>query len=337
MSRTPADQKDRRDQTAVRSLLDRVARDWVIVPLMVLAAYLIVTLSGSPYYAQLVLNIAIYATFALSLYMIIGLLGEVSFGHGLYLGLGAYLLAIFSTRVTDVVAVSLVLTVLGCAAFAGVTGLVASLLHKVPFAMLTFALNGLLFVVAQNATNLTQGEIGLSVPRPDLLSGEALVFAAVVLYLAAFAGVAWLRSSALGFILVAIRDNEDLAQSLGIRPWPLRLLILTLAGTLGGISGIMFGMNITVVTPSSLAMYYTTVGLVIVVVGGRGGPAGGLLGAAFFVAVPEFLRTTNAALQIMVFAFMLILTVRYLPGGLLGIFDRLRSRAGRQGELHIHE
>lgn len=315
----------------VRDRLPAIARtESVLVPLVIAIAAIVVVSGGSAYHTQILLNIAIYATYALSLYLIMGLLGEVSFGHGLYLGLGGYLMAITADRFTESFAVGVLLSVVGCAAFAGITGLLAARLHLIPFAMLTFALNGLLFVTAQNATNITYGEIGLVIPRPEFLRGEGLVWTAVILLAVAYFGVARLRVSRLGFKLVAIRDNEPLAESVGVRPWPYRLLLLVMAGTLGGVAGILFGMNLTVVTPGSFAIAYTAAGLLIVVVGGRGGPAGALLGAIFFVAIPELLRTSDPVHQLMVFGVVLILTVRFLPEGLLGVAGHLGRLVSRK-------
>jgi branched-chain amino acid transport system permease protein len=296
----------------------------------VIVALAAVGLNSGDFFKQLFLNLMIFSLFALGLFLITHLMGEISFGHGLYLGLGAYLFALVADHLQTDFWVTALLAVLGAALFGLLTGLVASRLHHIPFAMLSFALSGALLLIAQNAIDLTHGEIGYIVESPGYMDTTRLALLGLVSLLLALFGVRRLTRSSQGMTMRAIRDNEPLAETLGLRPAPYRLAVLTMAATLGGMAGVLYGLNLGSITPEVFTSYHSSMAILIVVVGGRAAPGGALLGATFFVLLPEFLRTTSATLQIIIFAAVLIATLRFMPGGLYGVgtmlVDAVRTR-----------
>lgn len=307
---------------------DRAAR--VGASLSLPAVYVLVTIAivafGSPFSAQLSLNLTVFALLALSLHIIVGMLGEVSFGHGAFLGSAGYVLAIAMDRFDYSFGLAAVLAVLAVGAFAAVFGCVGARIHHVQFAMLTFAMNGAAVIVASNARGVTNGEIGITVGRPDWLTSSSLPIIGAVAFGVCYFAISVLRRSTWGRTAAAVRENEPLSESLGVKPWKYRHALITLSGVFAAVAGVLFSANLRIVGPSSVGFYYSSVGLLLVVVGGRSHPAGAVIGAAFFVALPELLRETSSTVQIAIFATVLILSIKYLPLGLHGVWQNLTGR-----------
>ena len=268
----------------------------------------------------------IFAVLALGLDIIMGYLGQISMGHAAFFGIGAYTSALLSLRL----GLSVWLSGLTSIVFVGILGffigyISLSRTRGVPFAIVTFGFGLALWLLCANWYDLTRGFSGISrIPHPVIaiprllriefkspVSYYYLVLACLVLtiYL-----IRRLLQCKFGRAVIAFRENESLASSVGVDPLWYGTLAFALSAALAGLSGVAFAHFVRFITPNLLGMDYIFMMLIMVIVGGRGTLLGPVLGAAIFVLVPELLRVVEQFRPVLIGMFFLICII-FLPGG----------------------
>jgi len=289
-----------------------------------------------PYLLRLATLGAIFGILALGLNLTAGHLGLFDFGYVLYFGLGGYTTALLTLRAGWSWEASLVVAI-ALAAIAGfVVGVVVLRLRGPYFVIATFSFLTVAYYLAINWRELTNGPLGLiglpaasfAIPgfgRIDAL--EPRVALGIALSgLAAAATVVWLLTgSRVGRAWHAIRDNEDLAASVGIDATRYAFLALVVSAALGGLGGSIYAQYIAIVTPEIFAFGHMVSVLLMVVIGGTGTFAGPILGAFLVESVPEFLRLAED-LRLPIFGLVLIATIVFAPRGLVALRPRRPRR-----------
>jgi branched-chain amino acid transport system permease protein len=134
-----------------------------------------------------------------------------------------------------------------------------------------------------------------------------------------------LQSSRTGRAYVAIRENPELAQSIGINTFQNKWFAFTVATTMAGVGGSLYGHYLRVITPDLMSLSYMSALIIMVIVGGKGTTLGPVIGAMVYIALLESLRAFGN-LRLVIFAAMLILCVIFLPGGLISVWLRWQNR-----------
>jgi branched-chain amino acid transport system permease protein len=147
--------------------------------------------------------------------------------------------------------------------------------------------------------------------------------------LATLAFIALVRSPA-GRCMVAIRDNETLAESLGIPTWTYKLLVFMISAAFAGFGGSLYAHYETVVSPLVFQMYYSNTVLIIVLGGGLGRIPGAIIGSFLFVAVTEALRITPE-LRMILYGFVLLVLVFLFPQGIAPLLEKATEALSRLG------
>src|SRR5437764_10974213 len=209
---------------------------------------------GSRYVTFLGTQIAIYSLFALSLNLLLGTTGLVSFGHAAYFGIGSYACGILMKMLGVPFWLSFPAAGLIAAAFAVVFGFFCVRLTKIYFAMLTLAFAQIVWAICFKWNDLTGGDQGLpDVPFPDLAwlgslpgfqrfrIGELFYVLTLVLVALCIAMLRRLTDSPFGRVLTAIRENPERAASIGVNVRAYELAAFTVAGGFAGLSGALFG------------------------------------------------------------------------------------------------
>ncbi len=298
-------------------------------------------LAGAGFTVDLVTKTMILATFALSLELLVGHTGLVSFGHAAFFGIGAYALALLAPRYE---AASLWPTALAAVAIAGVAALVVGAFvlrtRGVYFIMVTLAFAQMFFFLFHD-TELGRGSDGITMnfkPTATILGvtpfdlGDArhtyyvvlAVLALVLLFLRT------LQRSPLGRALQGIRSNEHRMQSLGFPVFRYKLASFTIAGALAGLAGYLSAMQYGFVNPELFSWHQSGNVLLMVILGGIGSLYGAVAGAFALVLLQELFQSWTTHWQLPFGASILAL-VLLLPGGLASVAGRLR-RAPGQGE-----
>jgi branched-chain amino acid transport system permease protein len=295
------------------------------------AAVALLPLAGRDYYATLLLPFFGYGIALLGLNLLFGYAGLLSFGHALFVALGAYTTAVLTSRlgVLHFEAVLAAAAAVG-AAVAVPLGLLAVRYVKIYFGMLTLAFGMLFYSFLLKFYPLTGGDEGMRVLRPHL-AGRAFAALGKVEYLtgpfyyyslallAVAVVVMWrVVHSPFGLGLRAVRDNPDKAESLGVSVRRYRLAAFVIAGTFGAVGGALLPVPTGLADP--LLAYWTHSGNLVfmLLLGGFAHFFGPLLGALVFIVLQDQVMSFTAYWRI-VFGAILAAVVIFFPRGLMGL------------------
>jgi branched-chain amino acid transport system permease protein len=252
-----------------------------------------------------------------------GLAGQVSIGYSAFLGIGAYTTALLALRGMEPYATLPLAALLG-AAFSFVVGLPTFRLRGPYFTIATIGVGEAVRVLA-GGVSFTGGSSGIRMPPGSFDFG--LNYASmVVLAVAVVTLAAWLRGSAFGAALSAIRQDIDAAESLGINATRYKLAVHALSAGLVGAAGSLFAINFQYISPGSVFDFRLSLSIVLMpIVGGVGTVAGPVLGAIFFSYLQIKMLSVPALRDSYLFLYGTLLIVVMLcePKGLLGLWGRL--------------
>jgi branched-chain amino acid transport system permease protein len=280
-----------------------------------------------------------FSILVMSLDILLGFTGLASLGQAAYFGVGAYMTAILATKYQiglgfDFWLVVLLGLMIG-AVLAAVFGLLAIRASGVYFLMITLALGQCVWGLAYRWNSLTGGDNGINIQvRPKFgidLSNEVTFFYVVLaLFAASLLAMYVLVRSPFGRSLAGIRERELRMKILGYNTWLHKYIAFVIAGAFGGLSGVLWAHTAGIVSPDNVVLTTSVDALLMAVLGGAGTLVGGAIGAFIVIAIREYLSTLVPWWQY-VLGGMYVLTIFYLPSGLMGIPARLRRRRGAPG------
>ncbi|MBM3107946.1 branched-chain amino acid ABC transporter permease [Pseudomonas sp. P66] len=306
-------------------------------PLLLLLV--IATLIGLPLLlpsTTLATEILIFALAALACNLLLGFTGLLSFGQGIFFGVGAYGAALLMIHLHW----GMFPALLGAAVFGALLALLVGALAirrtGIYFVMLTLAFSQMAYFLAYTLSDWTGGDNGLlDVPRPDLsIAGHVLVdlsdprhfYAFVaVLFLLIFVGAQRVIRSPFGSTLLAIRENETRAAAIGYDTRHFKILVFMLSGAVTGIAGALYAMLLHFAPLSNIDLVMSENILIMTIVGGTGSLFGSLLGAGSIVLLGDVLSDLWPR-WLMLLGVILILVVVFMRGGLWGGLADLGKR-----------
>jgi branched-chain amino acid transport system permease protein len=298
-----------------------------------LVALALVPWVAARYQLSLLTDLLIFGLFAVSLDLIMGYTGMVSFGHAAYFGLGAYGSALVLIHFAQPVPVALLAGALLAGVVAVPVGWFSTRATGIYFAMLTLAFAQLLYTVAYKWRDLTGGSDGIAgVPKtelfwggPSLASPQAYYFLVAACLVLSLAACRALVRSPFGRALQAIRENERRFTSLGRDPRVFKLAVFVVAATFAGLAGALFAPFRGFASPEVMFWVFSGQGLMMIIMGGVGTLIGPVVGAMVFILIQEVLSSYTE--HWMIFAgVVFVLMVIFLPGGLVGTARRLAAR-----------
>jgi branched-chain amino acid transport system permease protein len=292
------------------------------------------TLSGEGYLLDLGARVMIFATAAISLDLLVGYGGLISFGHAAFIGLGAYAVGILSAHGAPDAALALPSAILAAALFALLTGLVCLRTKGVYFIMITLAFGQMAFFAASSLAPYG-GDDGLTIAARNTLLGYALLrnnlaFYYVVLgcLLSTYLFCRALVGSRFGRVLRAAKENALRTESVGFDVHRFQLTAYVIAGALAGLSGFLLANATEFVSPAYMSWQRSGELIVMVLLGGLGTLHGAIVGTAAYLLLEEWLSRFTENWKV-IFGPMLVLIVLFARGGLLGAWSELRRGFGR--------
>jgi branched-chain amino acid transport system permease protein len=315
---------------------------------LALLAVALVPFAGRAYYATLMLPFFGYGLALLGLNLLFGYTGLLSFGHALFLALGAYTAAYLTSAAGVLHFEAILLAAAAVAAVGAVpTGLLCVRYVKIYFGMLTLAFGMLFYSFLFKFYNLTGGDEGMRVLRPKLLgrgfhaldkveflTGPYYYYALALLVLGTV--VMWrIVRSPFGLCLRAIRENPDKAASTGVSARRYRLAAFVIAGVFGGVGGALLAVPTGLADP--LLAYWTHSGNLVfmLLLGGFANFFGPILGAFVFIFLQDQVMSLTQYWRF-IFGALLAIVVIFFPRGLLGLFfDPEGTSAAPHGPLRI--
>lgn len=301
-----------------------------LAPVAALALVALVPLAGRDYYATLMLPFFAYGIALLGLNLLFGYTGLLSFGHALFVAVGAYTAAYLTGAGWRALEVLLLAAAAAGAAVALPVGLLCVRYVKIYFGMLTLAFGMLFYSFLFKFYHLTGGDEGMPVRRPALLGrdladldkvefliGPFYYYALALLVLAVLAMRRIVRSP-FGLCLRSIGENPDKAAFLGVSVRRYRLAAFVIAGVFGAVGGVLLAVPTGLADP--LLAYWTHSGHLVfmLLLGGFGHLLGPLLGAFVFIFLQDQVMSLTAYWRF-VFGAILAVVVIFVPHGLMGL------------------
>jgi branched-chain amino acid transport system permease protein len=330
------------NENFVRRVVSRDPRLRLVGIALIAILFLILPLLLGTYLSEVVNNVLIFALMGFGLNIVVGFAGLLDLGYVAFFAIGAYTMAILTTEgALGVGGFSFWLALPICVSIA----LMAGIMLGVPvlrmrgdyLAIVTLGFGEIIRILA--LSDLLKPYIGgaqgvLQIPKPTIFGTELIKpdqFFYVVLVgclLAAF--VSWRLSGArLGRQWMAMREDEDVAEAMGIKLVNSKLLAFAIGASFAGLSGAIFASKLTSIFPHSFNLLISINVLCLIIVGGLGSLPGVVVGALFLVGLPELLREF-AEFRMLMYGILLIVMMLSKPEGLW-------PSAVRKRELHVYE
>ncbi len=279
-----------------------------------------------PFYPTLFARIMIFAIAAVSLDLILGYGGMVSFGHAAYLGIGGYAVAILSFYGIDHGFLQFAVAVVASASIALVIGAICLRTTGVYFIMITLAFTQMLFFFGISIEEYG-GDDGLNTNRSEFVDaldlGDDTVlyyFILVVMIFCVYVARRIVRSR-FGMVVQGARSNEQRMQAIGFPTFRYKLTAFVIAGTMCGVAGALLANLTEFVTPEYMNWFRSGEIMVMVLMGGMGTLFGPLFGAAAFLLLEEVLSSLTENWMI-IFGPLLVILVLFARNGIYGMFAK---------------
>jgi branched-chain amino acid transport system permease protein len=296
----------------------------------------------NPYHLHTLIMAGIFAVLALSLNLLLGYTGQLSLGHAAFFGIGAYATGLLTVKLEWSPWIGLLAAIVLPGAAGYVIGRLALKLRGAYFVLLTISFAGCVSLVSVNWMDLTNGPLGLpgvppleiALPGLPVLSLRTksafyyvVVAAVAVCYLVCLA----LVRSRVGRALVALRENETLAASIGIDGTHYLVLAAVVSAAMAGFGGGLYAHYTRFVSPEVFLFTYTVTMVIMVVAGGKGTLAGPVVGAVLFTVLPEALRAaTSWQWQMLLYGILLVGVLFFMPEGIVPALRGLGPAARRR-------
>lgn len=304
----------------------------LVAILLCAAVPLVAPLFGHMFYVDLFARIMIWAIAGLSLNLIMGFGGMISFGHAAYLGIGAYTVGILAREGIQSAWIQWPTALALSALVALIFGAISLRTRGVYFIMITLALSQMLYFLSRSAKAYGSDD-GLTISRRsdfgisffdlrDRVTFYYLVFALLLLCLYA----SWrIVNSRFGMVLRGAKSNETRMEAIGFSTFRYRLVAFVIAGTMCGLAGVLEGNLERFASPDTLNWARSGEMIFMVVLGGMGSVAGPLIGSIVYWLLQDQLSNWTEHWQI-IFGPFLILVVLFAKGGIDGLMTRMPRR-----------
>lgn len=266
-----------------------------------------------------------------------GFAGQLSFGHVVFFGAGAYASTILQMRFGFSPWLGLPAAALAGAVVGFGVGFLSfrAGLKGSYFALITLAFAEVLRIIA-NSVEITGGGLGMLIPaKPGIANFQfpqrvGFYFVILALAVLSVAIAVWLQHARFGAQLAAIRENEDAAKALGIDTFREKIKVLMLSGALCGLGGCFFSQYFLYIDPTIVFGVDKSVEMLLVtMIGGAGTVYGPLIGAVLLAAVGDATRllTSVQGLSLVLYGGLLVVIIAFLPNGLIDLFSRFKRKA----------
>ncbi|WP_459618526.1 branched-chain amino acid ABC transporter permease [Bordetella sp. 2513F-2] len=311
-----------------------------------LCAFLLVALAlagllRNDYLLHILVLVLLYTVLATSLNLLVGYVGEFPLGHVAFFGIGAYAMALASTRLGLPAGLLIPLAGVVAALFGLLIGAITLRLNGPFFVIVTLAFAEVLRLLANNWVGFTNGPMGISgVPHPAFLDalpwldgkrGMAFLGLAVA-GVALFVAYRLVHSNA-GRAAVTLRENRYVALSVGIDPLRYALFVFVVAAFLAGMAGAYYASYISYVGPEVFGFPFTVSMIIMVLLGGKGTLPGPIIGAVIVTLLEEYLREFKE-LRLSLFGLIVMAVVLFSPDGVMGYVRARLPRGARLENRH---
>jgi branched-chain amino acid transport system ATP-binding protein len=300
----------------------------LVIALLLLGCSLALNVNG--YYVFVLTNVALFALVGIGLNVLMGLTGQVSLGHVGFYAIGAYTMALLTTKLGISFWLAWPAAALLAAACGALLALPAVRVKGPYLAMVTIAFG---FVVENSIVemrSLTGGQNGImGIAAPALgsfVQGERAVAVIAVLTVGvALAGFVWLSRGTWGAAMRAVRDSETAAESVGLNPLLIKTTAFAVSALCAGAAGALFAPLSGMITPHTFGFSQSILFVLVLMLGGTGTVLGPLAGALVVGLLPELLSSLEEY-RLLFFGALLLVVLWVAPTGIVGFWQSLRQR-----------
>ena len=298
-------------------------------PFVILAILAVLPLAGlSTYMMHMIILVIMWTTVGMAWNLLGGYCGQVSFGHAAFFGVGAYTSGILYYQFHLSPWLGVPLSVGVVLVFSFLLGLIVLRLRGPFFTLSTLAMGEVMRVTCQNLDKLTGGNLGILIQERTWIEKTYYYYIILTIAVVTFIIVKLLTESNWGYYFVAIREDQDAAESLGINTTWYKTIALCISGALTGVAGAFYTNYMGYIDPEVVFSLHdiSIVAIMIVMVGGVATFWGPLAGSVIMVFLAEIVRSIpglGVAHQTF-FGILLILIIIFLPNGIVGDFNKLK-------------
>lgn len=295
---------------------------FIILSIFLLAApYLFET----RYSQHVLILVLLYVTLGSAWNILGGFAGQLSVGHAAFFGIGAYSAAIIASKTSLSPWLGLALGPVVALPVALIVGRICFRLRGPYFTLATIAVSEVVRLVALNWRDLTGGAVGVVI-RPSVFSGTDKVPYYYVILVMAVGTVAlcqWISRRKLGYFLMAVREDEETAESIGIDTTRYKLIALSISAAITALAGAFYANYFLFVDPTVVLPLALSVEIVLIaIIGGLGTVPGPVLGAVLLKLSSEVFRNYFEQANLLIYGALLILVILFMPDGLMGGFKK---------------
>ena len=299
-------------------------------------------LLGLEFYNEMISRIVILALFAVSLDLLVGYSGLISFGHAAWFGIGGYTFALVSTqyKLSNSLWVTMPAALIVTALLSALIGLLVLRTKGLYFIMVTLALAQVFFFLFHDVPIIGGSTDGINLyTAPDATIGgldvlnlgnpTILYYFILATLAAALILISILLRSPFGHAIQGIKENEHRMKSIGFHVFRYKLAIFIISSTIAGFAGYLFAIQSSGVNPDLLSWHQSADVLLMLVFGGTGQLWGGVIGAFAFILLKELLMSYTQLWQLWL-GIAIVFVVLFLPGGLISLGSRMNTILGRK-------
>lgn len=306
------------------------------LPYVIAAVLAVLPLIGlSTYMMHILILVIMWSVIGMAWNLLGGYCGQVSFGHAAFFGMGAYTAGILYYNMGVSAWWGLPLSIVVLTMTSLIIGFICLRLRGPFFALATLAMGEVFRVTAENLRNYTQGTLGIMLQERTWVEKTWYYYIILLIAVFTFVLIKVIVRSKLGYYFVAIREDQDAAESLGINTTLYKTVALCISGVLTGLAGAFYTNYMGYIDPHVVFALHdiSIVTIMVVMVGGVATYWGPTVGALIMVFLAEFIRTIprlGVAHQTL-FGILLIVIIIFLPNGIVGDALKLKRlfRPGR--------
>ncbi len=307
-----------------------------ICPPVILGLLAILPLLGlSSYWMHIFIIVIMWAVIGMAWNLLGGYCGQVSFGHAAFFGVGAYTAGILYNKTGLSAWWGIPLSIIAASACAFIIGFICLRLRGPFFALGTLAMGVILRVTSENLSSLTEGDLGIMLGQRTWTEKTWYFYIILLIAAVTYFVVRKVIESKLGYYFVAIREDQDAAESLGINTTFYKNIALCLSAVITGIAGAFYTNYMGYIDPKVVFALHdiSIVTIMVVMVGGAATLWGPAVGAVIMVLLAELIRSIPklGAAHHTLFGILLIVIIIFMPNGIVGDLHKLRKilRVGR--------
>ncbi|QWD94901.1 branched-chain amino acid ABC transporter ATP-binding protein/permease [Polynucleobacter sp. MG-Unter2-18] len=252
---------------------------------------------SNPYYIHLIETILIYTILLYGLDIVVGYVGQVSLGHAALFGIGSYTAGVLFFHFGTPIWVTLPAAIVVTSIFGGILALPALKVIGPYLAMVTLAFGTITQILINEMTWLTEGPLGIKIPKPDLMgapmSKAQFFWLVCIVLIIALVVVDRFVKSQMGRAFEALRDSPVACDCMGVSVYRYKVIAFVISAGFAGLAGCLYAYSEQYISPNTYNNELAVLFLLAVIMGGRKSRLGALLGAAIIVLLPKLLDDIN--------------------------------------------